>query len=51
MKQQMAPGKDRMTVITKKDNTTKYKQINGIIEIEIKQLVQLDSDIEKLFEI
>lgn len=47
----MIQGKERSTVMQKKDNTEKYKQIKDILEIEIKQLVQLDNEIEKLFEI
>lgn len=46
----MAP-KDRRDASSKKDNTEKYKEIKNIEDIEIKQLVNLDSDIEKLFEI
>ena len=29
-------GKDRQTVVTKKDNTDKYKEIKNIEEIEVK---------------
>lgn len=47
----MAPSKDRQTTIAKKDNSEKYKEIKNIEDIEIKQLVNLDNEIEKLFEI
>ena len=34
-----------------KDNTEKYKKIVGIDEQDIKQLLKLDKDIERMFEV
>jgi len=34
-----------------KDNTEKYKKIVGVDEADIKQLLKLDKDIERMFEV